>query len=87
MRPVLLLIHRLADHPIMSTAISLLLFLGALTETVSTFQQDVQGANFRAHHGLLVFAGVQILGAGADALQSFLEFTEHEEEEEGEEHA
>jgi hypothetical protein len=83
MHTFLRLFKNAIKHPIASGAISLLLFLGALMETASTFESDMKDTTLRAHHGLLVFAVVQLLASVADVLDGLLEISEGDEEAHG----
>ena len=87
MRKFLVLFHRIVEHPISSGFISLVVFAASLSETVSTFDSDLKNTALPAHHGLLVFAAVQLLSSAASAIEGFMELTEKEVEEAEEDEA
>ena len=82
MRAIVAVVHQIVAHPIASSLISLILFVAALAETVSTLESDLGNGALRAHHGMLIFAGVQLLGGVAEVLEGLLELTESEHSEE-----
>jgi hypothetical protein len=56
-------LKKFTDHPITKLVLGLILMLSAVAEGYSTFFDDMSRFRLRAHHGLFVFAFVNVLAA------------------------
>jgi hypothetical protein len=63
MRPLVKRLKRFTDHPITKLVLGLILMVSAIAEGYSTFFDDMRHFRLRAHHGLFVFAFVNVLAA------------------------
>ncbi|GEM_PF-917066 len=80
MRRFFRMAHTLTSHPWMVMAINLVLLVAAVAETFSTLESDMAGNKLRAHHGLLLFAGFQLLSTLAQTLSALGDAVEATEE-------
>jgi hypothetical protein len=63
MRPIVKRLKKFTDHPITKLVLGLILMISSIAEGYSTFFDDMSHFRLRAHHGLFVFAFVNVLAA------------------------
>lgn len=63
------ILKAIIDNPFLSLVVSLILLVTSLLEAGDTLFVDIRQLNFRAHHGLMLFALLNTLKALPDTVE------------------
>jgi hypothetical protein len=73
MRPLVSRLKKFTDHPVTKLVLGLILMVSSGAEAYETLFDDMSHFRFRAHHGLFLFAFMNVLAAIPDLVEGLEE--------------